>query len=98
MAARAVDLELRAHREADAVIRRAERPDLLLAARLLGAELVARKSDDGKVLVGELAVHELEVGVLRRQAELARNVDREHHLALETSEQVSMTVDSMNLE
>src|SRR4051812_47252749 len=46
IAALAVDLDLLEHREGDAVGHRAERGDLLRAARLLAPELVAREPED----------------------------------------------------
>src|SRR5687768_1325460 len=43
---RTVDVDLRHHRERDAVVELAERRDLVVRLRVLGAELVARKADD----------------------------------------------------
>src|ERR1019366_150528 len=47
----AVDVDLLHHRKGDAVRGRAERGDLLGAAGLLGAELVAREADHGEPLI-----------------------------------------------
>src|SRR4030095_2644755 len=51
---RPVDFDLREHREADTVVRRAEALDLALGARLLMAELVAREAEHDEPLVSEL--------------------------------------------
>src|SRR5690606_35942950 len=75
----AVDLDLREHREADAVVHPAELADLLLRAGLLVPELVAGEAQDAQALVGEALVQCLQPLVLRGQAALARSVDHEDH-------------------
>src|SRR5688572_2827220 len=98
MAAGSVDIEFLAHREGHAVGRRAEGLDLRLGAGLLRAELVAGKADDREVLARELLVQPLEVGVLRREAAAARDVHREHDLALERAEEVTLAGDAGQVE
>src|SRR6185503_12621804 len=68
--------------EGDAVLRRAERRDLLGGAGLLAAELVAREPDHGEALLLVLLLDRLERGVLRREPALRRDVDDQHRLAL----------------
>ena len=68
------------------------------AARFLRAELVAGKADDREVLARELLVQALEVRVLRREAAAARDVHREHDLALQPGEQVPAAVEPVHLE
>src|SRR5215207_3945766 len=70
VAARSVDFDLLGDRERDAVVRRAELLDLLGAARLLTAELVARKSDHREALRSVLLLQCFERGVLRRVSAL----------------------------
>ena len=78
---RAVDLDLLEHRERDAVGGRAELGDLLGAARLLPAELVAGEADDGEAAVSEPLLQPLQAVVLRRQAALGGDVDDQQRLA-----------------
>src|SRR5215472_10084034 len=89
----AVDVELGAQREGHVVARLAEGDDLRFAPWLLGAELVAGKTDDAETLGTELAMQLLEAGVLRRQPAAARHVDRERHLAAQCPQQVRGAVD-----
>mgnify|MGYP003640632812 CR=1 FL=1 len=51
-----LDLTLRKHREGHAELVGAELLDLLGTARLLSAELVARKAEHGEALIGEFIV------------------------------------------
>jgi hypothetical protein len=90
---RAVDVDLREHREGDAVIELAELLDLLLAAWLLAAELVAREAEHLEALAVQLAVELLEALVLRREAALACRVDDQEHLALVARELDRLAVD-----
>ena len=78
----AVHLDLLGQRERDAVGGGAERGDLLGAARLLSAELVARHAEDREALVGVLLVHLLEALVLGREAALRGHVHDEERLVL----------------
>ena len=77
----AVDVDLAHHRKADAVVELAERGDLVVRARVLGAELVAREADHDQALVAVVLPELLEAGELRREAALARGVDDQQHLA-----------------
>ena len=77
MLALAVDLELLVEREGHSVGQRTKLFDLLRRARLLPAELVARKAEDHEALVGVLLVQLLEAGVLRREPALGSDVDQE---------------------
>src|SRR5215469_8420788 len=63
-----VDLDLLEHRETDPVCRRAELGDLLSAAGLLTAELVAREAHDGEPAVGVALVQRFQACVLRCEA------------------------------
>ena len=78
----AVDVDLGEQRKRDAVVDLAERLDLLLAAGLLRAELVAGKAEDLEPLAVQLLVERLEPLVLRRESALARRVDDQQRLAL----------------
>ena len=77
----AVDLDLGHHREAHAVVQLAEGGDLLVAARVLAAELVARETDDHEAAVAVVLPELLEAGELRREAAGAGGVDDQQHLA-----------------
>src|SRR6185312_4228838 len=76
-----VDVDLGEHREADAVIYLAELADLVLAARLLVAKLVAREAEHGEALGVKLFVELLQPLILRREPAFARGVDDEQHLS-----------------
>src|SRR5262245_20006947 len=93
MPAGAIHLELRRERKGYAETAGAELDDLALVAGLLRAELVAGKTDDREALARELLVELLEPGVLRRVAAAARDVDGQHDLAAQRSEQVGRAVD-----
>src|SRR5258706_2151499 len=73
--------DLREHRKGHVVGELAEGGDLFTGAGLLLAEIVARKPEDGKPLVLQLAMQLLETFVLRRVAAIARDVDDQAHLA-----------------
>src|SRR4051812_1784275 len=77
----AVDVDLLEHREAHAVVALAEGADLLVAARVLAAELVAREAEDHEALVGVLLVQLLQTLELGRETALRGGVDDERHLA-----------------
>src|SRR3954466_1968940 len=70
MRIRAVDLDLGHHREADAVVELAEGRDLVVAARVLVAELVARKADDHQAAFAVLLPQFFQALELRREAAL----------------------------
>src|SRR5262249_41448925 len=93
---RTVHLELRAHREADIVIRLAELHDLRFATGLLRAKLVARKPDYGEILLAQLALQLLEPGVLRGQAAAAGHVHGQHDLAAQSAEKIGRAIDASN--
>src|SRR5204863_2440911 len=77
----AVDLHLAHHREAHPVVERAEGGDLLVAARVLPAEFVARKADDHQPAVAVAFPQRLQPLELRREAALAGGVDDQHYLS-----------------
>src|SRR6185503_19063599 len=91
---RTVHVELRAHWEADVVVRLAKLHDLALASRFLRAELVAGEPDDGEVFVAQLALQLLETGVLRRETASARDVHRENDFRPPFTEQIRRPVDA----
>src|SRR5687767_12569727 len=63
-----VDLDLLHEREGDAVRHRAERLDVLTAARLLARKLVAGESEHREAARPVLALERLELLVLRRES------------------------------
>jgi hypothetical protein len=75
--ARAVDLDLLEHREADPVVDRAELTDLFRGAGLLPAELVAGEANDREPPIAEPVVQPLQARVLRGQAALRGDVHHE---------------------
>lgn len=82
----AVDIDLAQDGEGNLLVQRAEVLDLLVAAGLLAAELVAGEGDDGEVigvLLLDLLVDGLEVLVLVGEAALGCGVDDQDDLALE---------------
>ena len=93
MPARAIDLDLRRQWEADSEAGRAELADLLLGAGLLGAELVAGKTDHRKALAGELPLQLLETRILRRVPAPACHVDRKHDLTTQRVQKIGRAVD-----
>jgi hypothetical protein len=76
---RPVDLDLREQRERDAVGRGGELEDLGVGAGLLPAELVARETQDGDVVVG--VVERTQTCVLGGEASTAGDVDDQAQLA-----------------
>jgi hypothetical protein len=82
----AVDLDLLAEREGDAVGGGAELGDLVGAAGLLAHELVAREPDHGEALVGVLLVDLLQLLVLGGETALGGDVDEQRGLPLERRE------------
>src|SRR5690606_25382989 len=80
MRTRAVDLDLGEHREIDAVVERAEGPDPGLVARLLVAELVARKAEHHQPALAVVAPQLLQPRVLRGETALRGDVDDQQHL------------------
>src|SRR6266550_9190924 len=90
--------DLREHREGDVVGALAEGRNFLRGARLLLAEVVARKPEDGKALVLQLAVQRLETFVLRRVAAIARHVDDQRHLAAAVAEVGGLAEERLRLQ
>src|SRR5665213_2497644 len=82
----AVDVDLREHRETHVIREVAELRDLGIRARLLLAELIARKAQYVEAARVELLLQRLEAGVLRREAALAGDVDDQQHIAIESVE------------
>src|SRR5690606_23161562 len=70
-----VDLDLGEQREVHLVVEAAELADLRFAARLLVAELVARKAQHGQSAVAPVAPQRLQAGVLRREAAPGGDID-----------------------
>src|SRR4051794_13852983 len=89
----AVDVDLLEHREADAVVALAERADLVVAAGVLAAELVAGEAQHDQALVGVLLVELLQPLELGREATLGGRVDHERHLARVGREGLLLTGD-----
>src|SRR6185295_2946229 len=98
MTVRAVHFDLRAQRKRDVIVDRAEPHDVRFGARLLLAELVARKADDREALAFQLAIHPLQPGVLRRVAALTRDVHDESNAAAQRREQILYSVDAFDAE
>src|SRR5216683_1897256 len=69
------------HRELDAVGQAAEFRDLLVAARLLAAEVVRRKTDHDQSARLVFPVKRLETFVLMRVSAVARRIDDQNDLA-----------------
>jgi hypothetical protein len=65
------------HREGRAVLRRGELEDLLVGARLLSAELVARKGEDGEPGCFVVFMERTQTCVLAGEASITGNVDDE---------------------
>src|SRR5947209_9519125 len=83
MRAIAIDVDLDKHRKRDPIVACAELLDLRRVARLLAAELVARKAEHCKAARRELAMQLFEALVLRREPAGAPGVDDLEHLAFE---------------
>src|SRR5579864_2473056 len=83
---RSVDIYLVEHRKAHAVVHLAERADLFAAARLLLAELIAGKAQNGQPARAQFFVELLQPRILRRETALARRVDDEQHFVLEVGQ------------
>ena len=77
----AIHVNLGHQREGDTVVEAAELGDLLIAARLLVRELVARETDDDKSLVFVLLVKCLQTIVLWRETALGSGVHNHQDLA-----------------
>ena len=95
MGVRAVDLDLCEHRERHVVLVGAKLADCSLVARLLMAELVARKSEHSEAAPAKAPVQRFEAHVLRCEAALARNIDDQQRLAREVAERMRFAVDRL---
>jgi hypothetical protein len=80
----AVDVDLGEHREVDVERRGDEFENLLVGARFLFGELVARNAEDDQVVV--VVVERTQTCVLRRETSTARDVDDQGELALVVGE------------
>jgi hypothetical protein len=83
------------HRETDAVVDLAERLDLVVGARVLPTELIAREADDFKVIRVrglEVFVEFLEAGELGREAAFGGCVDDEDDFVLKVGEGVGVSL------
>src|SRR4051812_44710514 len=89
-------LHLLEHREGDLVLGRTKLADLLRAARLLLAEIVARKTEHGKAATLVPLVQRLEPRILRGVAAVARDIDEERHLTAEALETRRFTFESFD--
>src|SRR6185312_16552257 len=78
------------------VLRAAEARDLRLAARLLRAELIARKTHHREILLAQIAMQLLQGGILWRQPAAARHIDRKHDPAAKPPQQVGRSIDAAN--
>ena len=81
----AVDLNLLQHRERHAIVELAKLLDLVIAAGILAAELVAREAEDDElvgVLFGDALVDLLETLKLGGEAALGGRIDDKNDLAL----------------
>src|SRR4030088_84465 len=96
MAVRPIDFQFRAHGESHIETGLAELHDLLLRARLLRAELIAREADDSEVLVLQLPLQLLQSVVLRRESAAAGHMDRKRNLAAKLAQQIRRTVDALD--
>ena len=92
----AVDLDLVEHRERDIELRGDELEDLLVGSGLLGAELIARESEHGNIVV--VFMKRTQTCVLRREASSARDVDDQADLVVETIERHLVARDRGHLE
>src|SRR5690242_11669052 len=92
MRRRAVDVDLGEQRKRHVVIERAKILDLGFLARLLLAELVARKTQHLHALVGIFAMQGLQPLVLRREPTLARNIYDQKQLAAIIAKRTLMAV------
>ena len=70
-----VDLDFFEHRERNVELRLSERQDLFVAARFLGAKLVARKRQDAEALIFICFVEGTQTCVLRRESSATGDVD-----------------------
>src|SRR5690606_19292887 len=87
-------LDLGEHREIDPVVERAERPDLLLVARFLVAELIAREAQHHQAALAIIGPQPLQAGVLRRESALRGAVDHQQYLAGELRQRPRTAVDA----
>jgi len=94
----AVHVDLGEHGERDAVVLLAEGRDLVLGARLLVAELVAREAEDGEALAGVLVVQLLQAFVLRGETALAGRVHDQDDVADVGAEVLVLAVDRGGVE
>ena len=77
----AVDVDLGKQRKSDMKARGTELADGFAVARLLPAELVARKPEHAEPLVPVLPVQGFKAGVLRRKTAFTGGIDDQQHLA-----------------
>ena len=94
MGIRTVDLDLFHHRKTDPVILLAKAGDIGVAARILGAELVAGKPDEHHTARRVVLVQFFKPGKLRREAAGAGGIDDQHDLALQSGEVKRRAVDA----
>lgn len=78
---RSGDIALGEHRKLDTVGEAAKVGDLLVAARLLAAKIIGRKTHHHQTLVPVFGVHLLQPVVLAGEAAVAGGIDHQHDLA-----------------
>ena len=93
-----VHVDLAEEREADVVVRRAERTNLVRIARLLATELVAREAENGEAALHVLTMQRFETLVLRREAALARRVHDEQDLSAIVVQGLVGSIEGLDLE
>ena len=90
---RAVDVDLAHHRKIHAVVQAAKPGNFFVAASVLVAKLVARKTQHHQPLVGVLCVQFLQTGKLWRKAAGTGGVDDQQHLAPVLREWIGVALD-----
>src|SRR3954452_8047389 len=83
MSANAIDVDFGKHGKGNGIVAGAELLDLPGIARLLTAELIARKSQHRKAARRERLMQCLKAFILRRESAGARGVDAQQYLTLE---------------
>ncbi len=94
----AVDLNLGEHWEVNVVLLGDKLEYLRVAARLLLSELIARKTDDSKTLVGIVVMKRTQTCVLIGEASERGDVDHQYDLVLEVAQLHGLPRDGIHLE
>jgi hypothetical protein len=88
-----IDIDLGHHRKTHAVVELAKRSNLIVAALVLRAKLVARKAQHHQALGSVLLVQRLQAGELRRETASAGRVDDQERPTLELVQAHALAVD-----